>query len=422
MAIEPGGGLRFGDGRFGRTIIAVGARTGEALRWLARLIPRRSAKTLAVLGVTALALGGSVDGVSRIEGRSRAPAAGAFEIRGFSYPSYHNGAYASAESTAALAELAKTGANFVAIIPTRWSRTFKDSEFLATDQTESDAGVLKAIADAHALGLSVLLKPHVDPADGKPRAEYAPTEVDAWFRNYTAFLLHYAAMAAANHVEMFNIGCELDSMVGPHYRNQWLHIIHSVREVYHGPIVYAHGWPGVNEVSFLDAVDYIGVDAYDPLSDAREPTVPELRAGWTTISSNPWVASVSHFHSPMQNYRALWERYHKPVIFTELGYKSVARDASRPGDWKWDGAVDLQAQERAYQAFFEVWSRQTAWVKGAFLWSWAPVVHPERSANGLKDYTPQNKPAAVVITHWYRHMAALEDGASLAQVPPSASR
>ena len=421
MAIDPGR-PRCGEGPFGRSIIELGARIGTALRWFAGLIPRRSVETLALLGVTALALGGSVEGYSRIESYSRPVAAGVFEIRGFSYPSYHNGTYASAESTAALAELAKTGANFVAIIPTRWSRTFKDSEFFATDQTESDAGVLKAIADAHALGLSVLLKPHVDPSDGKPRAEYAPTDVDAWFSNYTTFLLHYAAMAAANHVEMFDIGCELDSMVGPRYRDRWLRIIRSVREVYHGPIIYAHGWPGVNEVSFLDAVDYIGVDAYDPLSDAREPTVPELRAGWTTISSNPWVASVSHFHSPMQNYRALWQRFHKPIIFTELGYKSVAGAAGRPGDWKWDGAVDLQVQERAYQAFFEVWSRQTAWVKGAFLWNWDPVVHPERSVNELKDYTPQNKPAALVITRWYRRMAASEGRSSLAEAPPSASR
>jgi hypothetical protein len=420
MAIDPGG-QRFEDGPLGRNVIALGKRVATALRRLAGLVPKRPAETVALLGVTALALGGSVEGLSRIESRVRSPSAGVFEIRGISYPSYHNGNYASPESAAALSELAKTGANFVAIIPTRWSRTFKDSEFLATDQTESDADVLKAIAEAHALGLSVLLKPHVDPSDGKPRAAYAPTDVDAWFRNYTAFLLHYAAMAAANHVEMFNIGCELDTMVGPRYRNQWLRIIRSVREVYHGPIVYAHGWPGVNEVSFLDAVDYIGVDAYDPLSDAREPTVPELRAGWTTISSNPWVASVSHFHSPMQNYRALWQRYHKPIIFTELGYKSVAGAARRPGDWKWDGAVDLQVQERAYQAFFEVWSRQTTWVKGAFLWNWEPVVHPEHSENGLKGYTPQNKPAALVITHWYRHMAAIENGASLAEAPPSAS-
>jgi len=61
-------------------------------------------------------------------------------------------------------------------------------------------------------------------------------------------------------------------------------------------------------------------------------------------------------------------------------------------------------------------------VKGAFLWNWDPTLHPERNANGLKEYSPQNKPAALVITRWYRRMTAIEGGASLAQMPPSASR
>jgi hypothetical protein len=389
-------------------------RISAALRRPGRPQPQRRNMRLALLGATAVLLAGSVGGLSQIQDRAAVPSPGAFEIRGIGYPSYHDGNYATAESTTALAGLAKTGANFVAIVPTQYSRTIADSTFFATGNTESDANVSKAVADAHALGLSVLLKPHVDPSDGKPRAEYAPADPDAWFANYQRFLLHYAALAAADHAEMFGIGCELDTMVAQRYRSQWLRIIRAVREVYHGPLIYAHGWPGVNEVSLWDAVDYIGIDAYDPLSDAHHPSVDELAAGWTTISSNPWVAARSHFHSPMENYRAIWQRYHKPVIFTEVGYKSVAGAAGRPGDWKWDGAVDLEVQARAYEAFFRVWSRETAWVKGAFLWNWEPVVHPERVAQGLKGYTPQGKPAAQVITHWYRHMAASAGEPSLA--------
>ena len=396
---------RLEDSIIARSAGAASRRLSAAARCLASVWPARRRQSLVLLGATAVILSGSASCLSIFEGRPAASSAGAFTIRGVSFPSYHNGTYASSDSAAALADLARTGANFVAIIPTWFSKTTRDSEFFASDHTESDASVVKAISEAHALGLSVLLKPHVDPADGKPRAEYAPADPAAWLANYKSLLLHYAAMATANHVEMFNIGCELDSMVGPRYRSQWLSIIRAVRLVYHGPIIYAHGWPGLNPVSFLDAVDYIGVDAYDPLSDARNPTVAELAAGWTTISSNPWVARRLAFHSPMANYRALWERYHKPIIFTEIGYKSVAGAVGRPGDWKWDGPVDLQAQARAYEAFFEVWSRQTAWVKGAFFWNWEPATRPEQTVWGLKGYTPQDKPAALVLTRWYQYMA-----------------
>lgn len=332
--------------------------------------------------------------------------AGAFEIRGMSYPSYRNGRYASPASAASLADLARTGANYVAIIPTSFSKTIRDAEFYSTDATELDAAVVEAINAAHADGLSVLLKPHVDPADGKPRAYYAPSDVDAWFRNYGAFLLHYARLATQNNVEMFNIGCEFDSMVTPRYRDRWLRIIRSVRAVYRGPLIYASGGAaGGADVSFWDAVDYVGVDAYNPLSQLSRPSVADLAAGWLARPEGKWAIALTGGKPPLDYYRSLWERYRKPVIFSEIGYKSVVGATERPGDWKYNAAVDLDLQARAYEAFFEVWSHQSSWMKGAFLWNWEPEAHPERLPGGLAGYTTQNKPAGTVIRDWYVAMA-----------------
>ena len=256
----------------------------------------------------------------------------------------------------------------------------------------------------------MLLKPHLDPLDGHPRANYAPADRGAWFRNYEALLVHYAEMAARNRVEMFSIGCEFDSLDGEPYREQWLHIIKSVRAAYGGPLIYASGSAvGGRDASFWDAVDYIGVDAYNPLSFARDPSVAELAAGWLSPPANSWAASWSNGMVPVEYYRALSRRHGKPLIFTEIGYKSIAGDGAKPGDWKARGAIDLALQARAYEALFEVWSREAAWMKGVFLWSWAPDPHPERSSGGLAGYTPQNKPAERVITRWYRGMA---DGSS----------
>jgi hypothetical protein len=343
---------------------------------------------------------------------------GPFAIRGMSYPSYHSGRYASPESTASLADLANTGANYVAIIPTSYSKTVHDAEFYATDATEPDAAVVEVIKIAHADGLSVLLKPHVDPADGKPRADYAPRDVDAWFRNYEAFLLRYAQLAARNHVEMFGIGCELDSMVTQRYRARWLRIIQAIRAVYPGSLIYASGGAaGGADVSFWNAVDFIGVDAYNPLSALLRPSVADLAAGWLARPDGKWASALTDGKPPLDYYQGLWERYRKPVIFSEIGYKSVVGATARPGDWKYDAAVDLGLQARAYQAFFDVWSRQSSWMKGAFLWNWEPETRPERQPGGLAGYTPQNKPAGTVIRDWYVAMAnAQQQGTQF--VPP----
>ena len=346
----------------------------------------------------------------RVEAASSAAVGGTFEVRGISYPSFRDGSYDRPESRAVLAELAKMGANFVAIIPTQFSKSAGASTFRPTAATETDGHIVAAIVAAHALGLKVMLKPHVDPMDGKPRAAYAPADVGDWFHSYRALLVHYATLAAAQHVELFSIGCELDSLVGAPHRADWLEIVRAVRAIYPGPIIYAADWLVERDVSFWDAVDYIGVDAYDPLSRSAHPSVAELAGGWVEVSADSWVAARSGHRSPLQRYRYLWETYHKPVIFTEIGYKSIAGAAARPGDWRYRAPVDLTLQANAFEAFFEVWSRQSAWMKGAFLWNWDPVLHPERSAAGLADYSPQNKPAGAVIARWYGAMAAAATG------------
>ncbi|MGH7087845.1 MAG: glycoside hydrolase family 113 [Stellaceae bacterium] len=349
------------------------------------------------------------------------PRLGAFAVRGVSYPSYRRGLYASPGSAASIADLAKTGANYVAIVPTSYSRSIYDSSFYATGATESDAAVAEVIKLAHRDGLSVLLKPHVDPADGKPRAAYAPRDVDAWFRNYEAFLLRYARLASQNRVEMFGIGCELDTLVTGPYRDRWLRIIRAIRAVYPGLLIYASGGAvGGADVSFWDAVDLIGVDAYNPLSRAIHPSVAELVAGWRARPEGSWAAALTDGKPPLEYYRGLWEHYRKPVIFTEIGYKSVAGATARPGDWKYRARVDLDLQARAYQAFFEVWARESSWMEGAFLWNWEPVEHPERLPGGLAGYTPQNKPAGTVIRDWYSAMA--NAGRQRAELAPAMLR
>jgi hypothetical protein len=137
-----------------------------------------------------------------------------FIYKGFSFPSWHNGSYVSPAAAASLDEAASLHANWIAIIPTRWVANIGSAEFRATDGTESDANVLRAIAAAHARGLKVLLKPHVDSLDGKWRGEFRPRNVRRWFRNYQALLVHYAGLAAVSGVDMFSVGCELDTLTG----------------------------------------------------------------------------------------------------------------------------------------------------------------------------------------------------------------
>lgn len=331
--------------------------------------------------------------------RSRNPSR--FAYRGISYPSYKNGSYAAPQSDAALRELAATGADHVAIIPTEAVRTHRDPEIFPTERTESEENLSRAVSDARRHGLRILLKPHVDALDWKPREYFRPDDSKAWFASYSRFIQRYARFAADAGAEMLCIGCELDSLVGAAFRPDWLRMIDAVRRLYAGPLVYAATWNGARDVSFWDAVDYIGIDAYNPLPTGQEASVAALAEAWTSIPEDEWVASKSLELSPRDFYRHLSVKHGKPVLFTEVGYRSVAGANARPGDWQLDGPVDFDLQIRAYEAFFQVWSREASWMKGAFLWHWSPRLFSEHTERSARGYTPQGKPAALTIARWY---------------------
>jgi hypothetical protein len=41
------------------------------------------------------------------------------------------------------------------------------------------------------------------------------------------------------------------------------------------------------------------------------------------------------------------------------------------------------------------------WLKGLFIWKWYPGLAPDGSARRHADFTPQHKPAEVVLARWY---------------------
>lgn len=99
---------------------------------------------------------------------------------------------------------------------------------------------------------------------------------------------------------------------------------------------------------------------------------------------------------------ALAARTGRRIVFTEVGYRSVAGCLGEP--WKWDtsGAVDFDVQRDAYLAMFaSVWDQP--WFGGTFVWKWHPGLGAAGPAVGRAqgDFTPQGKPALEAIRERY---------------------
>ncbi|GAC1604186.1 MAG: hypothetical protein NVS3B25_33310 [Hymenobacter sp.] len=259
---------------------------------------------------------------------------------------------------------------------------------------ESDAGLVATARLGRQHRLKTLLKPHLwvrGSASGWAGdiEMTRPADWAAWFASYSAFMLHYARLAEAAHMEMLCVGTELVQTTGRAHEAAWRDVIRQVRQVYHGPLTYAANYDEYQQIPFWDALDYIGIQAYFPLSTQASPSLATLVAGW-----QPHLKALAQ----------LQKKVGKPVIFTEIGYKTTADAANEP--WKWPTRAetlppaDGDTQARCYEAMFRAcWG--LPWLKGMFIWKWYPGLTADGSARRHADFTPQHKPAEAVLARWY---------------------
>lgn len=317
-----------------------------------------------------------------------------FDYNGLTHVSWWHDEYLYSDATAARRALAATGSNWAGLLVT-WYMERRDSSDFAEDlvKTPTDEAVAAAIRDLHGLGLKVMLKPHVDVKDGTWRGSIHPADTARWFAAYHEFLVRYAAVAEASGVEMLCVGTELATLSDARYGGEWKDVVAAVRAVYHGPLTYAANAnsPGdeYTSVSFWSLLDLPGLDVYTPLTARSNPSREELVRGWT--NNRYGQNMVAAFKN--------WQASHgKPVIFTEIGYRSADGTNLAPWDYAAAAPYDPGEQADCYAAAFTVWTPERPWMKGVFWWAWSV---PSPGPNDT-DYTPRGKPAEEVLRTWTR--------------------
>ncbi len=255
------------------------------------------------------------------------------------------------------------------------------------------------IRQAQALNMSVVLKPHVDLKTGLWRANigmnFNETQWGVWWGSYRAYMAWILRLAQATGVAAINIGTELCAT--EHRDKEWRNVVKFFRQSgWSLPLFYGtnwawmqacplqpHGCPGGPfNITWWDAVDAIGVDAYFPLAAAPGSDVPTLVLRWMQI-----IAPL----------KQLAQKFNRPLIFPEIGYASF-RNATVAPYACCSGPVDLEAQHTAFAAFFHEggpWEQ----VSGVFWWAWTPVDVPNPTCN--TNFAIYGKPAQHVIAAAY---------------------
>lgn len=290
-----------------------------------------------------------------------------------------------------MATLKKVNADWVAMIPYGFSRGNVPTVNFHNDGRwwgESVKGVAGCIQMAKDQGLKVMVKPHVWvrgqgwPGDFDVKEEALWKE---WEESYSKYILTFAALSDSMHVDLFCIGTEYRKPAAER-TEFWRKLIREVRAVYGGKVTYAANWDNYQNVKFWDDLDYIGVDAYFPLSREARPSIDLLKENWKKVETE---------------LKAHSDKYQLPILFTEYGYKSV--EYSNSGHWNYEEdtvKTSMANQVNAYEALFQsVWQKD--WMAGGFLWKWHMRKDREYGGPENRRYTPQGKTTIDVVAKWY---------------------
>jgi hypothetical protein len=266
--------------------------------------------------------------------------------------------YGSEDCRQELAKIKALGGTWVSISDFAFMEAVDKPTVRHGRSSESD-GLRQVIADAHAIGLKVLVKPHLWSRDfrgdnAKWHGDIAMTsdaDWDEWFQQYGQYIVTQAKLAAETKAEAFCVGVEYGGTVVQDAR--WRKLIADVRAVYGGKLTYAASFAEWKHVPWWDALDCIGIDAYFPIATTHKASEAELRAGWAKVYAElePFVFKSG-----------------KQVCFTELGYSASADAGMQP----WAYSVvdeDVEYQARLYKVALEEAAKRD-WVVGAFVWKW----------------------------------------------------
>lgn len=289
-------------------------------------------------------------------------------------------------------EILNIHANHAAVMPFGFIREINSPDIIFDTERqwfgETKSGAKQYIEMLHKNDVKVMLKPQIWIWRGEFTGTLKMDTESDWKAlevSYEKFILAYAELARETNTSILCIGTELEQFV----KNRpifWKNIIKKIRTVYNGKLTYAANWDEYPRTTFWEDLDFIGIDAYFPLSDKRTPSVAELKNGWKKHKDRMIALSMEK---------------DKPIIFTEYGYRSMDYTAKKP--WlvdRNDEKVNLEGQVNAKKAIFEeFWNED--WFAGGYVWKW--FIHHDQAGGGNDNrFTPQNKPAQEVIRSVYK--------------------
>ncbi|NEV93205.1 glycoside hydrolase [Psychroflexus sp. YR1-1] len=277
--------------------------------------------------------------------------------------------------------LKQLGSNYIAVMPYAFMPEKQGPELIFDTKRqwsgETLAGIESDVQMLQNQGLSVMIKPHIWVGSGAFTGTISMRSDKDWIRfeaNYKAYILAFAKIAERHKVSLFCIGTELQEFVSQRSAF-WCELIEEIRRIYSGKLTYAENWDTYEDVLFWDSLDFIGIDAYFPISEARTPTLKQVNLAWRGLA---------------KGLKSFSDSYNTKILFTEYGYRSIDFSGREPWEFsKSTARFNEVAQLNLLKGLHEsVWDEN--WFAGGFLWKWFPNFD-SNSKRYQKRFTVQGK-------------------------------
>ena len=299
-------------------------------------------------------------------------------LDGFNVVATSDHPFGSISSERALVAARRLGATTIAVIPFLWQPSPSNPD-LKSGSDMSDEALRTAIRQAHRLGFSVVVKPHIWVPESwagavEPDSEPAWT---AWFARYNAELERIARIAAEEGAEALAIGTELAKTTR---RPEWNGLIATARAAFPRMLFYiAHNAEEAEAVPFWQLLDAIGASLYPPLG------ADDDRAGRLKVMQDAAL-----------RLDALSVRFGKPVLIGEIGLRSAKGATAKPWESAEErvAAADPQLQADVLADWLAILDRPS--IHGVLIWRW--LSDPAAGGPGDTDFTVQGKPAESVLS------------------------
>ncbi len=306
----------------------------------------------------------------------------------------------------------RIGANYIGVVPAQfYSKVlpvpmFKDEgNFLSLTNETYYAALVES---AHDAGLKVIhteqSAPHWDLTSEEQEALGTiwsdPDWVDAWFEEWTAYVVPRAEMAERYGVEMFvpYLFPDSDTFKAEDYVEHWTKLIEDIREVYSGDIA----------LNVVNADERL-FPLIDDLDGVLITVFPGLYTGSLADQYNPTVDEIAEITEGIFNAPREFMGGKLPVYYVFGAQSTDGQIASEDADWKISmTGVDFEEQVIYHEGFFKALEDET-WVNGVISERWDYFDQYGRTGDSYeakyfdmtREASPRCKPAEDLIGFWF---------------------